>query len=76
VPCPRAGPVLDGRNRARTPLTELLGLGVAADMHPYDPMPVPHPKAPASLPPGLRLSPGAAGDTAYAEKLPRSLKEG
>jgi endoglucanase len=37
--------IVDGRNWARTPITELLGLNVAADIHSYDPMPVTHYKA-------------------------------
>ncbi len=37
--------IVDGRNWARTPITELLGLNVAADIHSYDPIPVTHYKA-------------------------------
>ena len=37
--------IVDGRNWARTPFTELLGLNVAADIHSYDPIPVTHYKA-------------------------------
>jgi len=37
--------IVDGRNWARTPITELLGLGVAADIHSYDPIPLTHYKA-------------------------------
>ena len=37
--------IIDGRNWARTPITELLGLNVAADIHSYDPIPVTHYKA-------------------------------
>jgi endoglucanase len=37
--------VCDGRSWARTAPTELLGLGVAAALHGYDPMPISHYKA-------------------------------
>jgi len=37
--------IVDGRNWARTPITELLGLKVAADIHSYDPIPLTHYKA-------------------------------
>ncbi len=37
--------IVDGRNWARAPLTELLGLNVAADIHSYDPIPLTHYKA-------------------------------
>jgi endoglucanase len=37
--------VCDGRDWARTPPTELLGLGVAGAWHSYEPMPVTHYKA-------------------------------
>ena len=47
--------IVDGRNWARTPITELLGLNVAADIHSYDPMPVTHYKARG--PTGTRAGP-------------------
>ena len=37
--------IADGRKWARTPITELLGLNVAADIHSYDPIQVTHYKA-------------------------------
>ncbi len=37
--------IADGRNWAREPITELLGLNVAADIHCYDPIPLTHYKA-------------------------------
>ncbi len=37
--------IADGRKWARTPITELLGLNIAADIHSYDPIPVTHYKA-------------------------------
>ena len=37
--------IVDGRNWARTPIRELLGMNVAADIHSYDPIPLTHYKA-------------------------------